>query len=127
MKFHWGHYCILIAVVLIFLVWYIGFNPMLDRAFTPIKVYDNPLYMTHNYVEMITLFLFGIGISKSFQRGTKVIQAVMWLFLVLYSLVKAIELSTPVLVSFVGALLVYLPLPFGFYLYKFYHKRIRKQ
>lgn len=128
MKFHWEHYCIFIAVILSFLAIYIAFNPMLDTAFTPIKVYDRPLYLTHNYVEMVVFFLFGIGISKSFHIYTRSIQAVMWLTLALYSLFKAVELSpVSILLSFVSVLLLAFPLLLGFYLYEFYHWRITKR
>jgi len=130
MKFHWGHYCIFTAIVLTFLQTYIALNPLLDKAFTPIQVYNRPVYLTHNYVEMVGFFLYGIGFSKSLQRYTKYIEATMWLTLFLYPLYNAIRLSSSLLIALLGissSLLLAWPLPFGFYLYKFYHKRIPKQ
>lgn len=126
MKLHWGYYCIFLAIILCFIQTYIALNPTLDRSFTPIKIYNQPLYLTHNYVEMSGFFLFGIGFSKSLPKNTKfnyIIQAIMWLTLALYSVYKAVELSTSVLFTFLGALLVAFPLPLGFYLYKFYCAR----
>lgn len=125
MKLHLGHYCILIGVVLFIFQVHIAFNPTLDWAFTPIKVYGVPLYLAHNYVEMVMLFFIGIGFSKSFQRDTKIIEGTIWLVFVLWAVLKAIEFSTSILFTFLGVLLLGFPLLLGFYSYRFYLRKKR--
>ncbi len=140
MKLHWGHYCIFIgAIILLVVEIFIAFNPSLDTSFMPIWIGNQPLYRTHNYFEMAGFFMIGLGIAKTLQtkttpKKTKFLQIFGKLFawfiflgFVIYSLAKAIEMSTSIIFTSFGVILLVIPLPLGYYMYKFYHCVIRKK
>jgi len=126
-KLHWGHYCLLVGTVLAIIQVLIAFNPPLDWTFTPIKVFNRPLYLTHNYVEMVGLFLFGIGLAKTFQKHSRYVEVGIWLYLGLYAIGKALESNAHLLYVFLAVLLLGFPFPLGFYLYKFYRWQLSEK
>ena len=98
----------------------------------PIKIGNQPLYRTHNYVEMAGFFVFGLGFSKVLQtkttpKKTKILQNMGKTFpflllvgIVIFAYYKSIELSSPIEVSFLAVVLLIFPLPLSYYLYKIY-------
>lgn len=138
MKLNWGFYLIVLSFVLFIIQAYIFFVPSLDTSFMPIRIGNQPLYRTHNYVEMAGFFVFGLGFAKFLQiettpKKTKILEnmgktfpVLLLLVMIGYAYVKSIELSSPFEVSFFAVILLIFPLPLGYYIYKIYYK-IRRE
>lgn len=134
MKLNWGFYCIVLAFILFIIQAYIYSVPSLDTSFMPIRIGNQPLYRTHNYVEMAGFFVFGLGLSKILRTTTtpkvtkflqifgKIFALLLLLAMVAYAYLKSVELSSPFGDSFLAVILLIFPLPLGYYLYKIYRK-----
>lgn len=118
---------------------YIFFVPSLDTSFMPIRLGNQPLYRTHNYVEMLGFFVLGLGVAKFLKTKTtskwteflNLFGKFSFIFLIValiaYAIFKSVMLSSSLVESFFAELLLIFPLPLGYGIYKIYTKIRREE
>lgn len=119
MKLHWGYRCLVLAVMLCLIQYYITLIPRLDAAVTL------GILRTHHIFEILGFFFLGLGVSKSIKNMT-LSQAIIWAAFLVEIVINITYIATFWPLDLAGpTLLLNLPMFASFYSYKIYAERDR--
>jgi len=116
-KPHWGHYCLVLAVLVCLIQYYIALTPNLDAATTM------GTFRTHHIFEILGFFFLGLGASKSI-KNTILSQITIWTALLAENVINITYIATFWPLDLTGpTLLLNFPMFVSFYSYKIYVER----
>jgi len=115
MKLHWGYYCLILAIVLCLIQYYISLIPHLDAAAITMGI-----FRTHHIFEILGFFFLGLGVSRS-TKNVILSQVIIWAAFLVEIVITTTYISTFQPSNLTGTtLLLNLPMFVSFYSYKIY-------